>query len=417
MVNKTILENGLTIVSEQIDYVRSVSIGVFIKNGSAHENEDVLGISHFVEHLLFKGTKNRTAKDIAFEIDAVGGYLNAYTTKEYTCYYAKMLDKNLKLAIDILSDMILNPKLDDSDIDMERNVVYEEIAMNEDSPEDIVHDIILEAAFGAKSGVGAATLGTYESLKRINSEVMRNYIQKMYTPQNTVISITGNIEANAINLISEKFGNWEKDGGSNEFPIPIYKPETIFRNKDIEQTHFCLGFPAFGGDDDRNYDLLTFNNIFGSGMSSNLFQKVREEKGLVYSIFSYISTFVSSGLFIVSASMHPKNLDEVLKIVFDEIESMKKKDFSFKRFNQAKEQLKGNYILGLENVSSRMQSLGRSYLLYDKFRTPDEVLQKIDDVKFENTTDVINHIFNRENMCVSAIGKTNGLSENMFFDN
>lgn len=414
MINKKVLENGLTIVTEQIDYVRSVSVGVFIKNGSAHENENVCGISHFIEHLLFKGTKTRTAKDIAFEIDAVGGNLNAYTTKEYTCYYAKMLDTNLRLAIDILSDMILNPKLSEADIEMERNVVYEEIAMNEDSPEDLVHDYILEASFGSMSGIGATTLGTHESLKKINSSVMREYMENMYTPQNSVISIAGNISDDVIDLIEEKFGAWKNNGRINSLPKQIYKPESILKEKDIEQIHFCLGFPAFGGQNDKNYNLLAFNNVFGSGMSSDLFQKVREEKGLVYSIFSYISTFVEAGLFVVSASMHPKNLNEVLKIVFDDINALKEKEISSERFLKAKEQLKGNYILGLENVSSRMQSIGRSHLLYNKFHTPDEILEKIDNITLNETNEVVKSIFNGENMCVSAIGKMGEIEKNVF---
>lgn len=415
MVEKFVLDNGLTVVYEKIDYVRSVSTGVFIKNGSVHETEDVLGISHFIEHMLFKGTKRRSAKDIALEMDAVGGVLNAYTTKEYTCYHTKILDTYFELSADILSDMILNSKLSESDINMERNVVFEEIAMYEDAPEELVHDMLLEAAWGSKAGVGAPTLGTHETLESIDSKTIISYMEKMYTPENCVIAVTGNIPDNMAEIINKKFGFWKKGSGENGFKYQRYTPEIITSEKDIEQVHFCLGFEGFSGDDDRNYDLLAFNNIFGSSMSSNLFQKVREERGLVYSIFSYLSNFVPMGVMVVSASMHPKNLEEVLKIVYDEIEKLKSNGLDAKRCMQSKEQLKGNYILGLENVSSRMQSIGRSYLLYKKNRNPEEVLKKIDAVTLEGMCSAAEQVFDFNKMCASAIGSESGLSKELFY--
>lgn len=414
MTKKVTLDNGLTIVYEKIDYVRSVSIGVFIKSGSVHENEDVLGMSHFIEHMLFKGTNKRSAKDIALEMDAVGGVLNAYTTKEYTCYHAKILDTYFELSADILADMILNSKLSDSDINMERNVVFEEIAMYEDAPEELVHDMLLEAAWGEKKGVGAPTLGTRKTLEKFSSKTILDYMKKMYVPKNCVIAVTGNLPDNMVEILNKKFGAWESGNQESEFEYQTFKPKIVTRTKDIEQVHFCIGFEGFKGNDDRNYDLLAFNNIFGSSMSSNLFQKVREERGLVYSIFSYLSNFVPMGVMVVSASMHPKNLEEVLNIVYDEIKEAKKKGIDEKRFIQAKEQLKGNYILGLENVSSRMQSLGRSHLLYKKNRAPEEVLKKIDNVTLEGIHEAIEQVFDFNNMCASVIGSENGYSKEMF---
>ncbi len=404
MVERKVLQNGLTVVYEKIDYVRSVSTGVFIKNGSVHESEDNLGISHFIEHMLFKGTNKRSAKQIAVEMDAVGGVLNAYTTKEYTCYHTKILDTYFSLSTDILSDMILNPKLSDSDIEMERNVVFEEIAMYEDAPEELVHDLFLEAAWGAGAGIGAPTLGTHETLNLFTVDNIRAYMKKTYIPQNCVIAVTGNLPDGFMDIIEEQFGLWKSGEKENVLSFQQFKPTIITKSKDIEQIHFCIGFEAFNGDNEKNYDLLAFNNIFGSSMSSDLFQKVREEKGLVYSIFSYLSNFVSMGAMVVSASMHPKNLGEVLNIIYDSIEKAKKHEILPERCFQAKEQLKGNYIMGLENVNSRMQSIGRSYLLYKKNRSPEEVLKKIDNITYEGVCKVVDNVFDFDKMCASAIG-------------
>lgn len=413
MVEKTVLKNGITVVYEKIDYVRSVSVGVFIKNGSCHEREDELGISHFIEHLFFKGTNKRTAKQIAVEMDSVGGILNAYTTKEYTCYHAKTLDTHFNLAADILSDMVLNSRLSDFDITLERNVVFEEISMYEDAPEELVHDMLLEAAWGKNEGIGAPTLGTHKTLESFDSQIVREYLKKMYTPENCVIAVAGNIMPDMIKILEEKFGDWEKGNGENEFKKPTYRKEIIIKKKDIEQVHFCLGFEAFKGDDDRNYPLLSLNNIFGSSMSSELFQKIREERGLVYSVYSYLTNFVPCGALVVSASMHPKNLGEVLSIIYDEIKLIKNKSITKERCEMSKEQLKGNYMLGLENVSSRMQSIGRSYLLYKKFRTPEDVLEKIERITLDDMYLAAETVLDFDKMCASVIG-SGEISEKLF---
>ena len=413
MYKTYVLPNGLRIICEYIGYVRSVSVGVFVKNGSRHEPQELSGISHFIEHMLFKGTEKRSALDIAEEVDTVGGALNAYTTKEYTCFYAKMLDENLDTALDVLSDMLLHPKLSDGDIALEKNVVYEEIAMYEDSPEDMVHELIMEAAWGVESGLGASTLGTKETLSKIDSRVLRDYMAKTYTPKNCVIAVAGNFSDDIEQRIATYFGTWGGSGAVVDDFQEEYHANRIIRQKEIEQVHFCLGFPAYPSEDDRNYPALAFNNIFGAGMSSSLFQKVREQRGLVYSIFSYMASYLDTGMFVISASMKPENLSEVLRLVYAEIDAAKRTPLDEKAMYKAKQQLKGNYILGLENVSARMQSIGRAKLLLDKVRTPEEILQRIEKINPENTFAIVGDIFDYGQMCVSAIGNLDGAELNL----
>ncbi len=414
MYKSYVLPNGLRIICEYIGYVRSVSVGVFVKNGSRHEPQELAGIFHFIEHMLFKGTEKRSALEIAEEIDTVGGTLNAYTTKEYTCFYAKMLDENLDTALDVLSDMLLHPKLSDGDIALEKNVVYEEIAMYEDSPEDMVHELIMEAAWGIESGLGASTLGTKETLCKIDSRVLRDYMAKTYTPKNCVVAVAGNFGDDIEQQIASYFGAWHGDGAVADDFHEQYRAGSIVREKEIEQVHFCLGFPAYPSEDERNYPALAFNNIFGAGMSSALFQKVREQRGLVYSIFSYMASYLDTGMFIISASMKPENLSEVLRLVHAEIEAAKRTPLDNKTMFKAKQQLKGNYILGLENVSSRMQSIGRAKLLLDKVRTPEEILQRIEKINPDNTFAITKDIFDYSRMCTSAIGNLDGAELDLF---
>ena len=408
------LPNGLTIICEYIGYVHSVSVGVFVKNGSRNEPRELAGISHFIEHMLFKGTKHRSALAIAEEIDAVGGNLNAYTTKEYTCFYAKMLDENLDTALDVLSDMVLNPKLDEKDIALEKNVVYEEIAMYEDSPEDMVHELIMEAAWGKESSLGASTLGTKETLSEIDSQTLRAYMDTWYAPNNCVVAVAGNFGDDIFRRMERYFGAWQ---GKEAKPVAFcerYHPGCILRQKDIEQVHFCIGFPAYPSEDERNYPALAFNNVFGAGMSSALFQKVREQRGLVYSIFSYMASYIDTGMLVISASMKPENLEEVVGLVYEEIEAAKRAPLDEKAMYKAKQQLKGNYILGLENVSSRMQSIGRAKLLLDKVRTPEEILERISRIDQENTFSSTNGIFDFDQLCACAIGNLPDTNTDLF---
>ncbi|NLY43610.1 MAG: insulinase family protein [Clostridiaceae bacterium] len=413
MYRKYTLKNGVRIVSEYIPYVKSVSLGIWVGTGSRRERKSNNGISHFIEHMLFKGTTNRTTREIAESIDCIGGQLNAFTGKEYTCFYTKTLDTHLDVAIDVLSDMFFNSKMDEKDIELERKVILEEINMYEDSPEELVHDILSELVW-ANNPLGYPILGTAESLTAINREEILKYMKENYVPSNTVIAIAGNFDYDyAMQLIESKFGGWEGSSSrKNEYTNTKFNQGSVVKFKDIEQAHLCIGFEGVAQGDDRLYDLMVVNNIFGGGMSSRLFQKVREERGLAYSIFSYPSSYCKAGLFAIYAGMSPSQIHEVVKIIFDEIELLKKDGISKEELDKAKEQLKGNYILGLESTSSRMNSIGKSELILNEIKTPDEVLDRIESISMDSVSEIIKDIFVDKPFSISAVGT---IEDNMDF--
>ncbi|NTV89689.1 MAG: insulinase family protein [Clostridiales bacterium] len=406
MFIKHTLPNGLRIVSEKIPYVRSVSIGIWVKTGSRNENEQNNGISHFIEHMLFKGTEKRSAKEIAESIDNIGGQLNAFTGKECTCFYAKTLDEHLDLAIDVLSDMFFNSLFASKDMTVEKKVVLEEIGMYEDSPEELVHDILSETVWDGNP-IGYPILGSKKSLKSIDIDAIRDYMNNNYTPENTVVAVAGNFDEKHLNQLVEKyFGSWVSKGTHHEhFPEVRFIPAFTTKEKDIEQVHLCMGFEGIEHGNDRLYSLLAINNILGGGMSSRLFQKIREKKGLVYSIYSYPSAYKHAGLFTIYAGMKPENLDHVREHIQDEIRLLRKKGIKPDDLMKSKDQLKGGYILGLESTSSRMNSIGKAELMLGYIDTPDQVLQKIDNISMEKVDEIIKTVFTPENIGVSIVGR------------
>lgn len=400
----TALSNGIRVVSEEIPYVRSISIGVWVGNGSRCESKDENGMSHFIEHMLFKGTNKRSAKQIAYEIDAIGGQINAFTTKEYTCYYTKTLDEHAELAIEMLSDMIFDSRLDQSAMDMERNVITEEINMYEDEPDELAADLIMEAAYG-DTPMGRPILGTVDSLKKINPQNMREYIYSHYTTENTVISVSGNFNEGLIDLFEKYFTNHDMSDKNIEItPCPYRSGHSIVRTKDCEQIQLIAGFKSIDVTDDAVYSLLAFNNVFGSGMSSRLFQHIREEKGLAYSVYAYHSAYIGTGMFNICAGMAPQNLKAVCGIISDEINKIKKEKLSDKEIKTAKEQLKGSYILSYESIGSRMQAAGRNLLLNRQIISPEEVIDKINKISADSIADIIDRVLDTKTLCISAVG-------------
>ncbi|HEX9062077.1 MAG TPA: pitrilysin family protein, partial [Clostridia bacterium] len=316
MFKKVTLDNGVRIVYEKIPHVRSVSVGVWIGAGSRNESPRNNGVSHFIEHMLFKGTGKRSAKEIAENIDNIGGQLNAFTGKECTCYYTKTLDSHIDISMDVLSDMLFNSKFRTSDIDLERKVILEEIGMYEDTPEDMAHDLLTESVWEGHS-LGYPILGTKECLNGIDGDVMKNYIDTNYLPTNCVLSVAGNFDEDGlIPLIASYFGRWHGiTDTKGEIRNPLYKKSIKIKEKDTEQVHLCIGFKGIEHGSNELYTLLAINNIFGGGMSSRLFQNIREEKGLVYSIYSYPSSYRKAGLFTIYAGMNPERLKEVIQLV------------------------------------------------------------------------------------------------------
>jgi len=409
MLKKFSLKNGVRVVCEKIPYVRSVSTGIWIRTGSRNENPRNNDISHFIEHMLFKGTETRSAAGIAETIDNIGGQLNAFTGKECTCYYAKTLDEHIETALDILSDMFFNSVFAKKDIALEKKVILEEIGMYEDSPEELVHDKLSETVWGGSS-IGWPILGTRKSLRNINREMIIEYMQERYTTDNMVISVAGNFdEAGLGELLEKYFGNWDAvSKPESEKPEVTFKPEVSIKEKDTEQVHLCIGFEGIRNGDENIYPLLAVNNILGGGMSSRLFQRIREKKGLVYSIYSYPTTYLDAGLFTIYAGMRPENLEEVMHLIYDEIRLLKKKGITQSELEKTREQMKGNYILGLESTSSRMNSIGKSELLLGYVYTQEEILDKIRSITMDRVMNIIDSIFDLERKGISIVGNVSG---------
>ncbi len=407
MIKKHTLDNGIRIVMEKIDYVKSASIGIWVNVGSNNENEETNGLSHFIEHMLFKGTENRKANEIAEDIDNLGGQLNAFTSKECTCFYVKVLDENIKDAVDILSDMFFNSLFQQEEIDKEISVVIEEIKMYEDSPEDVVHDKLTELIF-KNSPMAYNILGTEENLKTFTTKKVVEYMKKNYTPYNTVIAVAGSFdEQEFVNMINEKFKDWHNDNIKHVDPEAEYKRSVVGVNKDLEQLHMCIGNKTIGRHHKNYYPLLVLNNLFGGTMSSRIFQEVREKKGLVYSIYSFVSNYSNTGIFSIYAGMSYNQAEDALRTILKEMISIKNGNISDEEFNRAKQQIKGNYILGLESTSSRMSSIGRRELLYNEIQYPEEVIESINNVKKEDVLNVAAELFDIDSLSITFTGNLN----------
>lgn len=412
MVEKHRLNNGVRVVIEKIPHVKSVSLGFWVGVGSNHENINNNGITHFIEHMLFKGTKNRTAKQIAESIDSIGGQLNAFTSKECTCYYAKVLDTHLPVAVDVLTDMLFHSTFSEAEIEKEKSVVLEEINMYEDSPEDLAHDLLAQTVFHNHS-LGLPILGSHGTVNCFHREMLLDYVRDNYTADNIVISVAGNFDQEQLfQLLEEKFaGHFGIGAERQESNPPVFHRNVSVRYKDIEQLHLCIGLKGVPLGDKDLYPLLVMNNVFGGSMSSRLFQNIREDKGLAYSVFSYPSSYKQIGMMTIYAGINPNQLSEVTKLMNEEIQIIKEKGLTEEELYKSKEQLKGNYILGLESTSSRMTAIGKSELLLNQVYTQKEVLEKIDAVALEEVHQVIQKIFDLEHASVALVGKADAKTD------
>lgn len=401
MIKKYTCQNGVRIVLENIPTVRSVAIGVWIGTGSRNEIPENNGVSHFLEHMFFKGTKTRTAREIAESFDSIGGQVNAFTSKEYTCYYAKVLDTHAKFALDVLADMFFHSTFVEEELMKEKNVVLEEIKMYEDTPDDIVHDLLSKAIYENHS-LGYPILGTEETLATFNGDTLRQYMHDNYTPENVVISIAGNIEETFISEVEKYFGSYEAGKDMKEEQKPVFHTNQMARKKETEQAHLCLGFEGLQVGHDDIYSLIVLNNILGGSMSSRLFQEVREQRGLAYSIFSYHSSFQDSGIVTIYGGTGASQLDVLFETIKDTLEKLKSEGITEKELNNSKEQLKGSLMLSLESTNSRMSRNGKNELLLKEHRTLDEIIRQIDDVQMAGVNELANSIFD-EQFSVSLI--------------
>ncbi len=385
MIEQFTLPNGLRVLCEQLPHLRSVSMGVWVKAGSILEREHENGLSHLIEHMAFKGTGRRSAKQIAQEMDAVGGYLNAATSKLCTCYYVKVIDENLPLAADILSDIVRFPAIDPKELDKERNVVLEEISMTDDSPEDVAYDLIASAMFG-KQPLGQTILGPRELIASYTREDILAFRARHYSPMNTCVAIAGNFDLNQVkDLMAQRFGDWT--GGAGEiFPVNAVnqRPQTLTADKDTEQAHICLGYRGKPLGDADAYPMAVFNSILGGGMSSRLFQRIREESAMAYSVYSAPSAYPHCGDFTIYAAVSPRNVKAVLAQIDEETSLLVREGATQEEFNMAKAQLKGGFILGQESAYNRMNSMGSNMALMNRVITTDETIRRIEAVTPED---------------------------------
>ncbi len=404
MYQQATLTNGLKIICEPIPHVHSVSIGVWVGTGSCYEDPKFNGVSHFIEHMLFKGTSRRSTKQIAEEIDAVGGQLNAFTTKEYTCYYAKVLGERLHLGIDLLADMFTNSLFVPEEIEKEKLVVLEEIKSYEDSPDELVHDLFAGAVLKGHP-LGWPILGTPESIVRINREVIMEYLLQHYTSDNIVFAAAGNIQIDQI--ISEAEKGFSKLSGEFKHklpPLPPFSPEIVLKSKDTEQVHLCVGTRGVSRKHSDKYAVFVLDSILGGSVSSRLFQELREERGLVYMTGSNHSAFKDTGIFSVYAGTSFKNYDEVVGLIKGEIKRICNQPVSDKELNRAKEQLKGNLLLSLESTSNRMSRIAKIELYQDQLLTPEESVAKVEAVTKEDVLRIAGEMFGAEEPVITAIG-------------
>jgi predicted Zn-dependent peptidase len=394
VIEKHTLDNGVRVIIEKIPTVRSVALGIWVGTGSRYETPDNNGISHFIEHMLFKGTEKRSAKEIAESFDHIGGHVNAFTSKEYTCYYARVLDEHSPLALEILADMFFHSVFDEAEIKKERNVVIEEIKMYDDTPDDLVHDLIARASYQSHP-LGYSILGTEEVLGTLTREKILTYIDQRYTPQNVVITVAGNVNEKLLEEIKAYFSSFQRKNHPANISPAIFHPEVRLKKKETEQAHLCLSFPGLEIGNKEMYSLILMNNILGGSMSSRLFQEVREERGLAYSVFSYHSAFQDSGMFTVYAGTTPKQLEEVYRVIMDTLSVLRAKGITNEELSKGKEQLKGSLMLSLESTNSRMSRLGKNELLLGKHLDLDEILHKVNDVTLESIQKVIGKIFDQ----------------------
>ncbi len=396
LVRRTVLPGGLRVVTEAVPSTRSVAFGVWVGVGSRDETTRQAGCSHYLEHLLFKGTRRRSALEISATLDALGGEMNAFTAKEYTCFYARVLDADLPVAVDVICDLVTSSLLDPDDVESERGVILEEIAMHDDDPTDSVHDVISEAVFG-DTPLGRPILGTVDSIEALSRRTVHGYYRRHYTPGNMVVAAAGNLDhATVVRLVRRALRTAGALGPEHAVPAPPRRgdvprrrpPGVTVVRRTTEQANVVLGVPGVSRHDDRRFALGVLNAALGGGMSSRLFQEVREKRGLAYSVYSYSAQYADTGLFGVYAGCLPAKVDEVLELCRAEVAAVVDGGITAAELARGQGQLRGNLVLGLEDTSSRMTRIGKSELVQDELLSVDEVLRRISAVTLDDVRDV-----------------------------
>lgn len=405
MINCFTLSNQIRVVCEPIPYLKSVSLGIWIKAGSAYETLELNGISHVIEHMLFKGTNTKSAKDIADITTSLGGNLNAFTSKEYTSYYIRTLDKHLEASIDLLSDMILYSTITKEDIEKEKSVILDEIDMYEDSPEDMVHEVLQQYVWKDNSH-GYIISGDKDTVKSFTREQIVTFKDNYYTGENIVISIAGSFEQDKIiEKLEQSFGLIPAGGITNPLITPDFVRCDYRKNKDMEQAHLNIAYNAITSLSDERYAFSIVNSVLGGSVNSRLFQKIREEEGMVYSIYSYGSSYDQCGLFQIYAGMNPGLIEEVMEATYDTIEEFVKDKFSLHELNNAREELKTELIINAESTQCRMENNAKSLLQFNSIITLDETMRELDKVTLEDTSCIIDKYLKNVKPATAIIGK------------
>jgi len=409
MVTREVLDTGLRLITESMPHVRSVSIGVWLTRGSRHETSDVGGIAHFVEHMLFKGTGTRSAEDIAQAIDSIGGQLDAFTAKEYASYYIKVLDEHLPTAVDLLSDIVMNPRFDLEDLDKEKKVILEEIKMVEDTPDDLVHELFTQH-FWEGHALGRPILGSPESVESFTPEILRDYFRGTYVAPNLIVSAAGNIDhARVRELIEPAFAALPPTSAIYDDTVPRVVPQVLVRSKELEQSHVCLGTNSYQQNHPDRYVSYIMNTVLGGSMSSRLFQNVREKRGLAYAVFSGLSAYRDAGAMTIYAGCANEAVGELIDVVVGEIRRLKEEPMSGDELRRAKDHLKGSLMLGLESTSSRMSNLARQEMYFDRQLSLDETLRGVEAVTHDDVQRVTDELFTPASLAATVLGAVNGL--------
>lgn len=403
LFQKTILSNGIRLITYKMPEAMSVSVGLWVNAGSRCETPENNGVSHFIEHMLFKGTKNRSAKKIAQIFDSIGGQINAFTSKECTCFYTKTLSSYLSLSLDVLSDMFFNSVFDEGEMELEKNVVIEEINMYEDTPEELVNDISSESIY--KKSLGYTILGPKENVSNFTRQDIIDYMRDNYTLNRLVISVAGNFDEKELNkCINKYFACKEKTFSEVKYEKNRFCSGETIRQKDIEQAHLCVAYPGLRSEDKLVYPSLALSLAFGGGMSSRLFQEIREKRGYTYSVYSYTSSYMKEGTIDIYAGFNPLNCDKVLELVEKEVDKLVSRGLTKKEMNDAKKQLEGNFLLGLENSTSIMSYGGKSEVLWNYIESIEEVLDQIRGIDEDQINEVIERTFGSGKRNITILG-------------
>ena len=382
------LDCGVRVVMETIPHVQSAAIGIWVKTGAVNETAKYAGVSHYIEHMMFKGTENRNAREIAADIDKIGGQMNAFTSKESTCYYVKVLKDNFEKGAEVLLDMLSNSLFDKIEMDKERQVICEEIKMIEDQPDDLAHDVVSEILFKGNP-LGNSIIGTPSSLNRISRKVLTEYFDTQYTRDSIVVSVAGNINPDQVcAYLEDKFDKLGASKPVHENGYTPYEKKHKVIVKDIQQSHLCLATRAISLIDPRYYAFSVLNNVMGGSMSSRLFQNIREEKGLAYSVYSMLNCFSSDGYFNIYAGVSHDKIGAAIGGIREELEILGSQGITEEELSASREQLKSSYIFGQENVASRMFAIGKNLILLDRVFTPEEVLEGLNAVTMDDIEEV-----------------------------